>query len=341
MAVTKLTCPECKSVLKPAKPLPAGKTVKCPECGNRFTSTEETPEIPLKKPKKAASEKEPADAGSAPPKSPSKKPGDKKAGAGKKSSSKKRDDDEDDGGGGTYGFVAGPDKDEKPDIEYAPDMSTKDMRGPAASALVQPSNALIVVGGLGFFGWVALLILILIPTLFPIDNDEGDKTKPAKPVVGLEHGLSVVNDAAEPSPEMKRDPNRKAMFALFGINISAVGMLAWYYFVLALLPIFLGMIYSGIITYGAVKIQNLEGRGWGIAASIMVMAPLNLGGFMMSTAILLNFLLGMLSDDLAFVYGVLIFILSLEKLVAILVGVWVLITLLSEKVIKGYQYKAE
>src|SRR5450755_456592 len=99
MAVTKLTCPECKTVLKPAKPVPAGKTVKCPECGSRFTATEDAPEIPLKKPKK---------------------PGDKKAGASKKAAKKKDDDDDD--GGGTYGFVGEKDNAVKPDIEYAPDM---------------------------------------------------------------------------------------------------------------------------------------------------------------------------------------------------------------------------
>ena len=71
-------------------------------------------------------------------------------------------------------------------------MSTKDLRGPAVSALVQPSNAMIIVGGLGFFGWLALIVLHLIPILFPIDVDEGDKTKPPKPVVAIEAALAPV-----------------------------------------------------------------------------------------------------------------------------------------------------
>ena len=89
------------------------------------------------------------------------------------------------------------------------------------------------------------------------------------------------------------------------------------------------------------RIQNLEGYGWGIASSIMVMVPLCIGGLMASTAILVIFLLGMVIDDVRFLYGMTIFILVVEKMIAILVGVWTLITLLSEKVVKGYEYKAE
>jgi hypothetical protein len=339
MAVSKLTCPECKTVLKPAKPLAPGKTVKCPECGSRFTAADDAPEAPLKKPKTASADDDAAPKKSADRKAVAKKSGDKKADKPKKPVAKPADDDDDEGG--TYTFVGDHDESDKPDIEYAADMSIKDLRGPAASALVQPSNALIITGGLGFFGWIALLILILIPTLFPIDNDEGDKTKPPKAVIGLDHGLGAVNDSTDLPPEIKNDPNRKTMFALFGVNIAFVGLLAWYLFILSLLPIFLGMIYSGLVCYGAVKIQNLEARGWGIASSIMVMAPLNLGGFMMATSILLNFLVGMVLDDLKFIYGVLIFMMVVESLAAIGVGVWALTTLLSEKVIKGYEYKGE
>src|SRR5947199_3201333 len=36
MSATKLTCPKCQATLRPAKPLPAGKRVKCPKCGARF-----------------------------------------------------------------------------------------------------------------------------------------------------------------------------------------------------------------------------------------------------------------------------------------------------------------
>jgi predicted Zn finger-like uncharacterized protein len=325
MAVSRITCPECKTVLKPTKPVPAGKTVKCPECGTRFNAAEEAPTAPLKKPKAAVA---------AAPKP--KKSADKKASP-KKPAVAKPDADEE---GGTYGYMKEEEVAEvdKPDIDYAPDMSTKDMRGPAASALVGPSNWLIVVGALGFFGWMGVLVMILIPTLFPIDADDGDKSKPPKPVIGLDHGLSAVNDEKEPTTEPKSDPNRKSFYSFFGSDLSLVGLLPWYFFLLALLPIFLGMVYSGLVTYGAVQIQNLEGYRWGIASAIMGTIPISSWGFMMTTAILLKFLLGMVTDD---VLVPMIFLMGVEALAALGVGVWVVMVLMSEKVIKGYAYKAE
>jgi hypothetical protein len=110
---------------------------------------------------------------------------------------------------------------------------------------------------------------------------------------------------------------------------------------LFLSPIFVGMIYSAIVTYGAVKIQNLEGYGWGMASSIMVMVPLNSFGFMASTSVLLQFLLGMVIEDKRGLTVILIVLMVLEALIGIAVGVWVLLTLLSERVVKGYEYKPD
>jgi len=327
MAVSKITCPECKAVLKPTKPVPAGKAVKCPECGTRFAAGEDAPEIPLKKPKAATA---------AAPKP--KKSADKKASP-KKPAIAKPDDGEE---GGTYAYMQEEEKaeEDKPAIEYAPDMSTKDMRGPAASALVSPSNWLIVVGALGFFGWLGVLVMILIPTLFPIDSDTGDKTAP-KPVVGLDRGLSAVAEEKEPIAEPKNDPGRKSFYSFFGMDLALIGLLPWYFFFLWLLPLFLGMAYSGLVTYGAVQIQNLEGYRWGVASAIMATIPLNSWGFMMTTAILLKFFLGMGTDDTQFLAVMMIFLMGVEALAALGVGVWVVTVLMSEKVIKGYAYKAD
>jgi hypothetical protein len=325
MAVSRITCPECKSVLRPTKPVPAGKAVKCPECGARFSPGADAPDVPLKKPKEpVAADRKP------------KKAADKKASP-KKPANNKPADDED---GGTYGYMKEEEvaAEDKPAIDYAPDMSTKDMRGPAASALVGPSNWLIVVGSLGFFGWLGVLVMILIPTLFPIDADDGDKTKPPKPVIGLDHGLSAVNDEKDAVAEPKYDPNRKSFYSFFGTDLSLVGLLPWYFFLLALLPIFLGMVYSGLVTYGAVQIQNLEGYRWGMASAIMGTVPISSWGFMMTTAILLKFLLGMVIDEVAVP---MIFLMTVEALAAIGAGVWVVMVLMSDKVIKGYAYKAD
>jgi len=189
---------------------------------------------------------------------------------------------------------------------------------------------------------VALLVILLIPTLTPIDNDETDKSKQAKPIIGIEHGLGALTDEKDPGAELPSDSNRRAMFQLFGVNIAAFSMLAWYLFVLILLPIFVGMVYCAFVTYGAVRIQNLEGRGWGIASSIMMMLPLTSAGFVASTGILATFLLGgVFSIETGSVTGSVITMISLEHVVCIGVGVWGLITLLSERVIKGFEYKAE
>ncbi len=351
MAVSKLTCPECKSVLRPAKPVPAGKTVKCPECGNRFTVGDEEPDAPPRKPKKApASEEEAAER--KPKRAADGNPAPKKAAAKKPAVPdnlpiplQKDDDDED--GGGTYRVEdvggGGVEEEDKPDVEYAPDMSIKDLRGPANSALVQPSNMMILVGGLGFFGWVLLLLLILIPTMTPVESDDGgDKSRPPKQVVGIEHGLATVQDEKDVPAEMKDDPSRKSMFEIFGVNIAGFGTMAWYLFILVILPIFVGMVYCALATYGAVKIQNLESYGWGIASCILLMLPLVSFGFMTSTGLLVKFLLGMVfPDDPKYVYTVVIGTWVLETLACIGVGVWGLMTLMSETVVKGFEYKPE
>src|SRR5439155_21717620 len=62
MPVAKLTCPKCKSILRPAKPLPSGKTVKCPKCGTVFKAVEEQiqdaiPFLPEEPPAQPASAK--------------------------------------------------------------------------------------------------------------------------------------------------------------------------------------------------------------------------------------------------------------------------------------------
>jgi hypothetical protein len=221
-------------------------------------------------------------------------------------------------------------------------MSIKDLRGPAQALLVSPSNYLIACGGVSFFGWLALLVIILIPTLFPVDNDEGDKTKPPKPVVGVEHGLGAIGDTkAPPTEPTKADPARKSMFNFFGLDVAMFGALGVLLLLLLLSPIFVGMIYSAIVTYGAVKIQNLEGYGWGIASSIMVMAPICSFGLMASLVIIVQFLLGIVIDDPGWIQRICILMMSVLYIICIGVGAFALTRLLSETVKKGYEYEPE
>src|SRR6185312_9670681 len=100
MATARITCPDCKSVLRPAKPVPDGKKVKCPKCGNLFV----TPGI-------VEDEEEPARAKGPAKMAPKKKAAIKKAGAPKPPAKKAEyDDEEDDEGGGIYAFVGAEEK---------------------------------------------------------------------------------------------------------------------------------------------------------------------------------------------------------------------------------------
>src|SRR5262245_41274844 len=116
-ASPRITCPDCKSVLKPIKPVPDGKRGKCPRCGSTFTTpglvegeTFDVVEAVEDRPRK--------------PKASGRKgkTGSKKA-DGAKPARKKKYVDDDEEGDGIYS-VSGKldDEDDKPDINYAPDM---------------------------------------------------------------------------------------------------------------------------------------------------------------------------------------------------------------------------
>ncbi|HTU89513.1 MAG TPA: hypothetical protein VMF69_05395, partial [Gemmataceae bacterium] len=140
MATARITCPDCKSVLRPAEPVPDGKKVKCPKCGNKFITPGLVEDVEERPQKKAPVKKAPKKKGKSA----------KKAGAAKPAS-KKPDFDDDEESGGVYSFVGAAEKKEedeeesRPHIEYAPDMSIKDLRGPASEAVVKPSNLIMLI----------------------------------------------------------------------------------------------------------------------------------------------------------------------------------------------------
>jgi len=332
MPVAKLTCPDCKTVLKPTKPLPEGKAVKCPECGARFTAGTAAADGPAKKKKPAAAADPP------PKKAKAQRPADAKPAA-KKAAARKDDDDED--GGGVYGVVGGlPEEEEdKPDIEYAPDMSIKDLRGPASAAVVRPSNMMIRVGVISFLGWIGLLVIILIPVLFPLPEDE-DPNKPAKQVQKVEPGLGAVDPKiTDETPEDPPTATAKPTFwSFFGLDFSQ-GAKSGLYLALLLSPLFLGMIYTAIMTYGAVKMQNLESYGWGMASSIMALIPYYSLGFVICTVLLVQLLfLTIFSDRVIFW---LIFQMVALILTGMAGGLWGLLVMMREEVVQGYAYKPE
>jgi hypothetical protein len=316
MAEYQIECPECESILRPTKPLTPGKTVKCPRCGHPF-------KVPAPAKAKVGADKK---------KTPGKKTGPEEEEA------------------MTYRVVdEGLDQEErdekKPKINYAPDMSIKDLRGPAQAMVIQPSNKLMLAGTLGFLGWLGLLIVILIPVLFPLPEYQSETTKDQpKGVLSLGRGFAAVKDEAEPGAgaagqKKGADEDKPTeFFNVMGMDLALLSLFAWYMFLVCLLPMVLGMIYSGLLTYGAVKMQNLESRAWGIVACVMAIIPINHLGFIALTWLIVQFLLLLVMDGVG---GYLIFLAVVEGLMGVAVGIWGLIVLMKQEVIDGFNYVAE
>jgi predicted Zn finger-like uncharacterized protein len=340
--VSRLTCPECGTVLRPAKPLAPGKKVKCPRCENVFAATTTDAEEEEPRQPKAA----PAGRKAAPDKG-GRKPAAK---APVKEAPKKGDEE------GIYGYIKDdddhddddqpdPKKKKKPKIEYAPDLSIKDLRGPAQAIIMSPSNKLTLCGFAGVFGWLALIILVMIPALFPIAEDP---TRP-KAVLKIGQGLGAVNGgvggfnapAAAGDQKVKIEEERPGFFEVGGVDISLLADIAWYFFLLSLLPLALLTFYSCLVAYGAIQVQNLESRGWGMAGSIMAMLPLHTAGLQLVTAMVIQAALGMVIDDVDFIQIVALIVVIAEWLASVGAGVWMLVTLMNEEVIAGFEYVAE
>jgi MFS family permease len=301
-------------VLRPAKPVPAGKSVKCPKCGAGFVIGQD------------GRAKSPA--GKAKPAAPAKKPS-------------RHDDDDDDGGTGETYSVASVEESQGPDIQYAPDLSVRDLRGPAMEEVVNPSNKMILAGVLGFMGWTIFLVMLLIPLLFPLST-KADRDK-AREEKAKKDAMTKLNAPANAqAPEPKKDDDDSSILKIGDLDLRDIAELPWYLIVLCLLPQVLGMVYSATMSVGAVKIQNLESREWGVAASIMAMIPLNVGGLLCVLAMALNLLLGLVfEDDDGFRWVVMGFFLVCVWGLSLAVGIWNLTVLNKPDVVAGFEYVAE
>jgi DNA-directed RNA polymerase subunit M/transcription elongation factor TFIIS len=322
MATSRITCPDCKSVLKPGKPIPDGKKVKCPKCSKIFTTPglveEEVEERPRKKP--AAKKQKAAIKKAAPEPAPKKKP---------------VDDDEEDTSGGIYAPVQEDEKadEDKPDIEYAPDMSIKDLRGPAQAAVVKPSNYLLLIGGISALLDILIICVSFWPMVFSehlIDHADFLEKK-YKKAGGADTAGKIKSIPKERKDIKKEDlaeledaesEERKWDFVQMGIFI-------------------LMLVYNGVAIIGAVRMQNMESRGWGIASSIMTIIPFGAAGILTAVSYACYILFaGLLDDaDMGKLYGAGVG--GLVWLGAVIVGVWSLRILMSQEVRDGFEYVAE
>jgi hypothetical protein len=375
MAATRLTCPECNATLKPAQPVPDGKKVKCPKCGVPFISPgavarevfelseeDEAPAAPKAKPAAAKAKKAaPAKAKAAP-----KKP--------EPAAKKPADDDEDEGG--TYGFLPGEEpkgedeEDDKPEIDYAPDMSIRDLRGPAVTWVMRPSTWLLKCGVMGVLGWVGLIVAILIPICFPLPRGEerpalafrkgvgglkgGGFADMMMPGGGMPEGMpggmpggmqgggmqgGGGQGGAQQTREKKEikeaeEDEYENSFTVFGIDLIPI----W-------LPIVIfsvvGVFYSAVIVVGAIKMQNLESRSWGMVGAIMSLIPLNILGLELSSYILVFFLVRifMKAAEIPVLY-IWVFVNS-YYIMSIAAGIWSIVVLNKKEVLDGFEYVPE
>ncbi len=333
----KLTCPECETVMRPKVPVAPGKKVKCPKCEHVFVArgdvdeaeeVEEVEEAPKKKPKakekdkprpakeeKPAPKKEAEEAygvikEEAPPKPA-------------KPKKKRRDEDDDD---------EDEDEDEeddgKPKINYGLDESIRDLRGPAIEKLREPATWLTFSGLVGAIGWLAFIVILIIPFAFPIDEEE-KKDKRGNPIPKKDDGKTPA----------KKVNKFLVVWQTFDFNevVEQPPALFW----LIITGFFLLGAYSGLIAFGGIKFLNLESRAWGIASGIMALLPVSPGGLIFTLAFFVQWLLRQVEmDDGTDIYitgglGVLLYLASIG------LGVWTLIVANDEVVKTGYEYKGE
>jgi predicted Zn finger-like uncharacterized protein len=334
MASSRLTCPECNAVLKPAQPVPDGKRVKCPKCSSTFVAPGAAPEVlelteegesaPKPKPKVKVV---PAKATKAAPAKPAAK---------KKPAPSKTDDDEE---AGTYAVIKEPDNDEdKPEIDYAPDMSIKDLRGPAQGMVVAPSNQMTLIGAIGCLINLVFVLYCVWPFMFSeyILNHEEVLEEYYTGSTKKEH-----KDRLKSIPKDRKGLNDEEKRIMEDFEDEEI---AWR--VTCAIVFFVLMIYNGVIVVGAIKMQNLESRAWGLVAAVMCIIPLCgwaplLTGWWLIVLVFRAYSAAATFDFWDMLNLIRFFLTISIPFYPLFVGIWSLRTLLRQEVIDGFEYRAE
>jgi hypothetical protein len=270
MPVSKFTCPECETVLRPAKPLPSGKRVTCPKCQAQFTVRDPDEEAvkPVKPVKKSAAPAAPAK------KDPFGDDGPETYAVIKEEAPEEEVEDEEDDDEDDEGRVKKPKKERvrSEDLEFRLNIKVTDPRGPAQAALISPSNFLMLVGTLaciagiisiGYGAWPFLFsddILDMADFFDPpkgsSDSDAENKPKATKQRSRVQISEDRKVDRSKvPQEELNRyDDARDEKWWILVACISGGA------FVIA---------YNTVIIIGGVKMQNMESYTWAMIASIM------------------------------------------------------------------------
>jgi hypothetical protein len=212
-------------------------------------------------------------------------------------------------------------------------MSIKDLRGPAQEAVVKPSNYMMLIGGLSALANIFLICWSFWPMVFSESVVDWQKyltdyykAKQDKNAIQRIEGYKEFKDLKDQDLDLVLEANEKET--------------KWRLMLMG--GFILLLIYNAIAIVGAVKMQNLESRRWGIASSIMMLLPMGAGGLSYLAYLGIMFLeqmTGFLGEDLAMYYGIGLGV--VPYLASLYAGVISLRTLLSQVVIDGFEYIAD
>jgi DNA-directed RNA polymerase subunit M/transcription elongation factor TFIIS len=193
MAENRYPCPECGAILKPAKPVAAGKKLRCPKCDTVFAPGAEAEAKPAAAAAKAV----------------------------------KRPQIEEDDGAGTYGVHEG-DKEEEATREERKkalgpikdkDRGKRSARGPAQAIATKPSNQMLATSTIFCVSCAITILVVLWPVLF----------SPPEPKVDEDPMYAKYTAAEKQKLLEKYSPEQKKERAIFGAIWVVLAVLAFAY----------------------------------------------------------------------------------------------------------------
>jgi len=351
-----IQCPGCKTKLQLPDETKPGTRVQCPSC---------------KKVLALPGASNPSGAGGSPSKpqpSPPQPSPPKPAPAPAPAPSSFEDEDE----GGLYGVRNDPDLDDeedeespkkgkskgpantpkkkKPAIKYAPDTSIKDLRGPAMNHVVQPSNYMMLQCGLVMVTAIASIAIavwpfmfqerVLIPTvaLKPYYAEKmaapGTEGKNAKSRWDRIDGGWVEWPRPKKAKEDDTGFSRGEEMKDFEVEAAMIEVNKHYPFAVAWLVLsILILAYALTVAFGAVKMQSLESYAWAMTSAVLAMLPFGAMGLLVYF-----FKPGM---DFQADMPIILFVLAIEAVFTLLVGLMNLAVLLKEEVKAGFAYRSD
>jgi len=303
MSDTTYKCPKCGATLKPGKPIPAGKKIKCPKCETIF-----------------------APGGAAPAPAAAAKPAGRPAVP------------EEEEAGGTYGFKEEAPPPAPPEPEAADDDDEDDgkkkkkgkkepaqgdlekqllarntpkrKKGAAQAICQKPSNQMLATASTVCASCILTVMMALWPLVFSKKSDTPPPTQ------------------AKASKALAEEPKLK------NTEMELMGIV-WPIWLIIIFAV-IAFVYNGAIAIGTVKMQAIESYQWAVAASFLMMLPVNWGLAVPAFAWFLKLLDSILGSP-NFMTVVTVFVISVWF---VYVGFWNLTTLRKADVLEGFNEKS-